>query len=59
MSVGTLVNWAANLIVALSFLTLTQALGRPATFWLYGAISVGAWFFAYFLVPGRRRIVHS
>jgi sugar porter (SP) family MFS transporter len=51
MSVGTLVNWAANLMVALSFLTLTLALGKPATFWLYGAVSVGAWFFAYFLVP--------
>ena len=51
MSVGTLVNWAANLIVALSFLTLTHTLGKPATFWLYGAISIAAWFFAYFLVP--------
>ena len=51
MSVGTLVNWASNLMVALSFLTLTHALGKPATFWLYGAISIGAWFFAYFLVP--------
>lgn len=51
MSVGTLANWAANLIVALSFLTLTEALGKPATFWLYGAISIGAWFFAYFLAP--------
>jgi sugar porter (SP) family MFS transporter len=51
MSVGTLVNWAANLMVALSFLTLTHALGKPATFWLYGAVSIGAWLFAYFLVP--------
>jgi SP family galactose:H+ symporter-like MFS transporter len=51
MSVGTLVNWAANLVVALSFLTLTHALGKSATFWLYGAIAIAAWFFAYFLVP--------
>ena len=36
MSVGTVANWSANLIVALSFLTLTQVLGKPATFWLYG-----------------------
>ena len=51
MSVGTVANWSANLIVALSFLTLTQVLGKPATFWLYGAVSIGAWFFSFFLVP--------
>jgi MFS transporter, SP family, galactose:H+ symporter len=51
MSFGTAANWSANLIVALSFLTLTQVLGKPATFWLYGSVSIGAWFFAFFLVP--------
>src|ERR1700730_13985026 len=51
MSVGTAANWSANLTVALSFLTLTQVLGKPVTFWLYGVVSIGAWFFAYFLVP--------
>ena len=51
MSVGTVANWSANLIVALSFLTLTQVLGKPATFWLYGIVSVGSWLFAVFLVP--------
>jgi SP family galactose:H+ symporter-like MFS transporter len=51
MSVGTIANWSANFIVALSFLTLTQVLGRPATFWLYAIISIGSWFFAFFLVP--------
>jgi len=51
MSVGTVANWGFNLIVALSFLTLTQVLGKPFTFWLYGIISIGAWLFAFFLVP--------
>jgi MFS family permease len=51
MSVGTVANWGANVAVALSFLTLTQVLGKPATFWLYALISVGAWLFAFFLVP--------
>ena len=51
MSVGTVANWGANLIVALSFLTLTQILGKPATFWLYGIVSIAAWLFAFFLVP--------
>ncbi len=51
MSVGTVANWGANLIVALSFLTLTQVMGKSATFWLYGIVSIGAWLFAFFLVP--------
>ena len=54
MSVGTVANWGANLIVALSFLTLTQVMGKAATFWLYGAVSIGAWLFAFFLVPETR-----
>ena len=51
MSIGTIANWSANLIVALSFLTLTQVLGKSGTFWLYGIVTVGAWFFAFYLVP--------
>ncbi len=51
MSVGTAANWSANLIVALSFLTLTEVVGKAATFWLYAAVSIGAWLFAFFLVP--------
>jgi sugar porter (SP) family MFS transporter len=51
MSVGTVANWSANLIVALSFLTLTHVMGKAATFWLYGIVSIGAWLFAFFLVP--------
>ena len=51
MSVGTAANWSANLLVALTFLTLTKVMGKPATFWLYGAVTVGAWCFAFFLVP--------
>jgi SP family galactose:H+ symporter-like MFS transporter len=51
MSVGTVANWSANLIVALSFLTLTQILGKPTTFWLYGGVSIGAWLFAFYLMP--------
>jgi SP family galactose:H+ symporter-like MFS transporter len=51
MSVGTAANWSSNLIVALTFLTLTRVIGKPGTFWLYAAVTIGAWFFAYFLVP--------
>src|SRR5665213_416067 len=51
MSVGTVTNWGGNLIVAVSFLTLTRVMGKAATFWLYAGISIAAWLFAFFLVP--------
>jgi len=54
MSVATAVNWSANLIVALTFLTLTQHIGKAYTFWIYGVISIGTWLFAFFLVPETR-----
>jgi hypothetical protein len=39
MSVATVANWSLNLIVAVTFLTLVDVLGRPGTFWLYGIIA--------------------
>jgi SP family galactose:H+ symporter-like MFS transporter len=44
-------NWAANLLVSLTFLTLVQALGPARTFWLYALFGVAAWIFSYYLVP--------
>jgi SP family galactose:H+ symporter-like MFS transporter len=51
MSAVTVTNWAMNLAVAVTFLTLVAVLGHAGTFWLYGAIAFGAWVFIYFLVP--------
>jgi len=51
MSVGTIANWGVNLIVALTFLSVTQVLGKAGAFWAYGLVTVGAWFFSFFLVP--------
>jgi SP family galactose:H+ symporter-like MFS transporter len=51
MSVATVANWTVNLVVAVSFLTLVGFAGHAFTFWIYGAITVGAWFFIYKLVP--------
>lgn len=44
-------NWAANLLVSLTFLTLVEALGPTRTFWLYAFFGVIAWIFSYYLVP--------
>ena len=51
MSAVTVTNWAMNLAVAVTFLTLVGVLGRAGTFWLYGAIAVAAWVFFYLPVP--------
>ncbi len=44
-------NWASNLLVSLTFLSLVQMLGPSWTFWLYGVMAIAAWIFSYYLVP--------
>ena len=51
MSIASEANWGSNLIIALTFLTLVQVLGRSGTFWLYAIVGVGAWVFAFLLIP--------
>jgi sugar porter (SP) family MFS transporter len=51
MSVASVGNWASNLLVSLTFLSLAGAIGRPFTFWLYAVVGVAAILFVYFLVP--------
>ncbi|MDQ6684634.1 MAG: sugar porter family MFS transporter [Pseudomonadota bacterium] len=51
MSAVTVTNWATNLLVAATFLTLVSVLGNAGTFWLYGLVAIGAWIFFYRLVP--------
>jgi sugar porter (SP) family MFS transporter len=51
MGVATTANWAANLLVSLTFLTLADAFGPSLAFWSYGLLTVAALIFAYKLVP--------
>lgn len=51
MSIATFANWGLNLVVAVTFLTLVDVLGRPEAFWLYAVIGLAAWFFIYRLAP--------
>lgn len=44
-------NWISNLIVAQSFLSLTEAIGTSWTFLIFGVISVIALFFVLIFVP--------
>jgi len=40
-----------TLLVTVSFLTLVHGLGLSWTFWAYGLVSIGAWFFVKRFVP--------
>jgi SP family galactose:H+ symporter-like MFS transporter len=51
MSIVTEANWGSNLIIALTFLTLVQLLGRSGTFWLYAGVGILALIFTYAYVP--------
>ena len=51
MSVSTIANWLANLVVALTFLDLVDLIGRVGVFLLYAALTAGAFAFAFALVP--------
>ena len=51
MSAATIANWLANLVVALTFLDLVDLLGRPGVFFVYAALTFGAFQFARRLVP--------
>jgi sugar porter (SP) family MFS transporter len=48
MSVSTVGNWTANFLVSAFFLSLTTAITREGTFWLYAGFGVAA--LLYFIV---------
>jgi len=51
MSLATVANWGFNFIVASTFLTLVQKLGKAGAFWFYGVISIAGLIFCIFFVP--------
>lgn len=50
-SVATMANWLANLVVAVSYLSIISAIGGSATFWGYAAISVASLLYMVRAVP--------
>lgn len=50
-SISSLCNWAANLAVSITFLTLIGVIGKPGTFWIYAFLGVLAFLFCWALVP--------
>ena len=52
--VATAVNWTCNVIVSMSFLTLTQTITTAGTFWLYAAIALLSLVYCYIYLPETR-----
>ncbi|MCL9685714.1 sugar porter family MFS transporter [Legionella maioricensis] len=51
MSIATVVQWGANFVVSLSFLTIYQSIGQVLTFSLFGLLCLLAFLFVYYFVP--------
>jgi sugar porter (SP) family MFS transporter len=56
MSIATLSNWGFNMLVASTFLTMTEKLGKAGTFWFYGSMCILGILFCYFYVPETKGI---
>jgi SP family galactose:H+ symporter-like MFS transporter len=51
VSISFCFNWAATLLVSITFLSLIRHLGSSLTYWLYALLAVAAVIFCWFLVP--------
>ncbi len=54
VGVSTFVNWAANMVVAATFLSLLATVGEANTFLLYAAFNLCFAVFVFFFVPETR-----
>ncbi|MBV9258290.1 MAG: sugar porter family MFS transporter, partial [Ktedonobacteraceae bacterium] len=50
-SLSTVANWAANLLVSITFLSLLHAAGNALTFWIYAFLALVTLAFVWFIVP--------
>jgi len=55
-SIATATNWAANMIIAMTFLTLVEWLSTTGTFLLYFGFGIISLLFVYFLIPETKGI---
>jgi SP family galactose:H+ symporter-like MFS transporter len=51
VAVATAVNWGAAFLVSQFFLTLIQAIGTSATFWLFAFFCLAGWIWVFRTVP--------
>lgn len=56
MALSTAVNWATNLVVALTFLDVSSALSLPGAFLLYTTVTASGGLFLYWQLPETRNV---
>lgn len=56
IAASTFTNWATNLIVGVTFLSLLSGIGNAPTFWLYAALNALFIFVTFFLVPETKGV---
>lgn len=56
MSVATAVQWAANFVVSMTFLSILNFIGPKDTFWLYAIMCLFCFAFVYYLVPETKGV---
>ena len=52
---ATATNWTCNLVISMTFLSLTERITRYGAFWLYGGISFLGWLFFFAYVPETKK----
>jgi membrane associated rhomboid family serine protease len=51
MSIGSLSHWGFNAVIAFTFLSLVNAIGIAATFWMYSVICIAGLIWGYYYIP--------
>ena len=54
VGVATLCNWAFDFMVAMSFLSIIDLLGKSGTFFLFAGISAAGWLYCAYFIPETR-----
>eukprot|EP01125_Pyxidicula_operculata_P022995 TRINITY_DN9745_c0_g1_i1.p1 TRINITY_DN9745_c0_g1~~TRINITY_DN9745_c0_g1_i1.p1 ORF type:complete len:487 (-),score=87.85 TRINITY_DN9745_c0_g1_i1:47-1507(-) len=50
-SIATTMNWVANLIISMSFLSFVNVVTQAGAFWTYAGFGVLAWVYLYYQLP--------
>jgi len=56
ITVSTVTNWLANMLLAATFLTLIRTLGAANTFWFYAILNAAFIFVVFLIVPETKEI---
>jgi len=51
VGLNTSVNWACNIVVSMTFLSLTEAITKQGTFYLYTGLAFSGLVVFYFILP--------